>query len=177
SRPTSSPSPKGVTFRLTPEPGVTASGTITLLADQSTTAIELKVSGLQANSSHVSHIHLGTCQSRGGIAFALNQVVADGQGDAEDLTQQVALKAIPRLRQNAAASSIRGYLFATARSVLGGFWSTRLGLSEAELHEDLMLSVPPEPPSEGGTETAQRILAQLSDNYRRVLELRFLYVY
>src|SRR2546430_10497407 len=83
SRPTSSPSPKGVTFRLTPEPGVTASGTITLLADQSTTAIELKVSGLQANSSHVSHIHLGTCQSRGGIAFALNQVVADGQGMAD----------------------------------------------------------------------------------------------
>src|SRR5437879_11834138 len=99
------------------------------------------------------------------------------RADAEDPTQQVALKAIPRLRQNAAASSIRGYLFATARSVLGGFWSTRLGLSEAELHEDLMLSVPPEPPSEGGTETVQRILAQLSDNYRRVLELRCLYWY
>ena len=113
---------------------------------------------------------------------------AVGDGDLRDMlavvgldnllqTQQVALKAIPRLRQNAAASSIRGYLFATARSVLGGFWSTRLGLSEAELHEDLMLSVPPEPPSEGGTETVQRILAQLSDNYRRVLELRFLYGY
>src|ERR1700692_1862473 len=50
--------------------------------------------------------------------------------DAEDLTQQVAMKAIPRLRQGAPASAIRGYLFATARSVLGGFWSTRLGLSE-----------------------------------------------
>src|SRR5438445_10222407 len=81
--PTSSPSPKGVTFRLTPEPGVTATGTITLLADQSTTAIELQVKGLQANSTHVSHIHLGTCQSRGGIAFALNPVVADGQGDSD----------------------------------------------------------------------------------------------
>ncbi|TMG11276.1 MAG: sigma-70 family RNA polymerase sigma factor [Chloroflexi bacterium] len=111
------------------------------------------------------------------LVYAFIYARVGNRADAEDLTQQVALKAIPRLRQNAAASSIRGYLFATARSVLGGFWSTRLGLSEAELHEDLMLSVPPEPPSEGGTETVQRILAQLSDNYRRVLELRFLYGY
>jgi len=112
------------------------------------------------------------------LVYAFIYARVGNRADAEDLTQQVALKAIPRLRQNAAASSIRGYLFATARSVLGGFWSTRLGLSEAELHEDLMLSVPPpDPPSEEGTETVQRILAQLSDNYRRVLELRFLYGY
>jgi RNA polymerase sigma-70 factor (ECF subfamily) len=99
------------------------------------------------------------------------------RADAEDLTQLVAMKAIPRLRQGAPASAIRGYLFATARSVLGGFWSTRLGLSEAELHEDLVLVVPPAPPSDERAETVQRILAQLSDNYRRVLELRFLHGY
>ena len=62
---------------------MTATGTISLTAAQSTTTIELKIQGLQANSSHVSHIHLGTCQSRGSIAFALNQVVADGQGMAD----------------------------------------------------------------------------------------------
>jgi|SRR5438128_2570924 len=78
-----SPSPKASIFRLSPEPGVTANGTITLIAEQRTTRIELKVNGLQANSTHVSHIHLGTCQSRGGIAFALNPVVADGQGDSD----------------------------------------------------------------------------------------------
>jgi Cu/Zn superoxide dismutase len=72
-----------LTFRLAPEPGVTATGTISLVAAQKTTSIELKITGLQANSSHVSHIHLGSCQSRGGIAFALNQVVADGQGAAD----------------------------------------------------------------------------------------------
>ena len=99
------------------------------------------------------------------------------RADAEDLTQQVALKAIPRLRQGAPASAIRGYLFATARSVLGGFWSTRLGLSEAELREDLALPVPTTPPSDEGVEIVQQILAQLSDNYRRVLELRFLHGY
>src|SRR6195256_5871070 len=98
------------------------------------------------------------------------------RADAEDLTQQVARKAIPRLREGSAASAIRGYLFATARSVLGGFWSTRLGLSEAELHEDLALVVPPAP-TEERADVVQRILAELSDNYRRVLDLRFLHGY
>ena len=111
------------------------------------------------------------------LVYAFIYARVGNRADAEDLTQQVALKAIPRLRQNAAASSIRGYLFATARSVLGGFWSTRLGLSEAELREDLALPVPTTPPSDEGVEIVQQILAQLSDNYRRVLELRFLHGY
>jgi RNA polymerase sigma factor (sigma-70 family) len=112
------------------------------------------------------------------LVYAFIYARVGNRADAEDLTQQVALKAIPRLRPDAPASSIRGYLFATARSVLGGFWSTRLGLSEAELREDLALAPPPTtPPSEEGAETVQRILVQLSDNYRRVLELRFLHGY
>src|ERR1700726_547136 len=111
------------------------------------------------------------------LVYAFVYARVGNRADAEDLTQQVALKAIPRLREGAAASAIRGYLFATARSVLGGFWSTRLGLSEAELHEDLALAVPPTPPSEDRADTVQRILAELSDNYRRVLELRFLHGY
>jgi len=111
------------------------------------------------------------------IVYAFIYARVGNRADAEDLTQQVAMKAIPRLRQNAPASAIRGYLFATARSVLGGFWSTRLGLSEAELHEDLALALPPSPPSEESADTVKLILAQLSDNYRRVLELRFLHGY
>src|SRR2546430_1594906 len=74
-------------------------------------------------------------------------------------------------------SAIRGYLFPTARSVLGGFWSPRLGLSEAELHEDPPLALPTSPPSEESADPVQQILAQLSDNYRHVLELRFLHGY
>ena len=83
SSPSAAPSATPMTFRLTPEPGVTAGGTIELTATARTTTIELKIQGLQAISSHVSHIHLGSCQSRGGIAFALNPVVADGQGMAD----------------------------------------------------------------------------------------------
>ena len=111
------------------------------------------------------------------LVYAFIYARVGNRADTEDLTQQVAMKAIPRLREGAPASAIRGYLFATARSVLGGFWSTRLGLSEAELREDLAMAIPPGPPSEEGAETVQLILAQLSDNYRRVLQLRFLHGY
>ena len=111
------------------------------------------------------------------LVYAFIYARVGNRADAEDLTQQVALKAIPRLRQGSPPSAIRGYLFATARSVLGAFWSTRLGLSEAELREDLALAVPTDPPSEENAELVQRILARLSGNYRRVLELRFLHGY
>src|SRR4029079_3523643 len=98
------------------------------------------------------------------LVYAFIYARVGNRPDAEALTQQVAMKAIPRLRQGAPASAIRGYLFATARSVLGAFWSTRLGLSEAELHEDLAMAIPAGPPSEEPAERAQRILAALSDN-------------
>jgi RNA polymerase sigma-70 factor (ECF subfamily) len=111
------------------------------------------------------------------LVYAFIYARVGNRADAEDLTQQVAMKAIPRLREGSPASAIRGYLFATARSVLGGFWSRRLGLSEAELHEDLALAVPHAPPSQERADTVQGILAELSDNYRRVLELRFLHGY
>jgi RNA polymerase sigma-70 factor, ECF subfamily len=111
------------------------------------------------------------------LVYAFIYARVGNRPDAEDLTQQVAMKAIPRLRQGAPASAIRGYLFATARSVLGAFWSTRLGLSEAELHEDLAMAIPPGPVSVEPEERAHMILAGLSDNYRRVLELRFLHGY
>jgi RNA polymerase sigma factor (sigma-70 family) len=108
-------------------------------------------------------------------AFIYSRV--GNRADAEDLTQQVAMKAIPRLRQGAPPSAVRGYLFATARSVLGGFWSTRLGLSESELHDDLAMATPPSGYSEESVERVRQVLEQLSDNYRRVLELRFLHGY
>ena len=112
------------------------------------------------------------------LVYAFIYARVGNRADAEDLTQQVALKAIPRLRPGSPPSAVRGYLFATARSVLGGFWSTRLGLSEAELRDDLALTSPPvAAPPDQRAETVQQILAQLSDNYRRVLELRFLHGY
>ena len=75
------------TFKLNPaDSSVKSKGTITLTAGPNSTTVELKITGLQASSSHISHIHLGSCAGRGGIAFALNQVVADGQGTADTKT-------------------------------------------------------------------------------------------
>jgi hypothetical protein len=86
--PTPSPSASTAdqTFNMSAEQGVNASGTVTVSAGATSTAIEIKLNGLQAGSSHVSHVHIGSCQQRGGIAFALNQVIADGQGMADTRT-------------------------------------------------------------------------------------------
>ena len=78
-----SPSPSSLSFKLNPEPTVTASGTVTVVPGGGSTKIEVRVTGLQPNSSHVSHVHAGSCQSRGGIARALMPVVANGQGEAD----------------------------------------------------------------------------------------------
>ena len=106
------------------------------------------------------------------FAFIFSRV--GNRPDAEDLTQQVALKAIPRLRAGSSTASIRAYLFATARSALGGFWAARFGIAQEELQEGLVSAPPPFTYSEDAADRASRILAQLPDNYRRVLELRFL---
>ena len=105
-------------------------------------------------------------------AFIFSRV--GNRPDAEDLTQQVAMKAIPRLRTGAGKAAIRAYLFATARSALGGFWAAKFGIAQEELQEELVSAAPPPIQSEDATNRATRILALLPDNYRRVLELRFL---
>jgi RNA polymerase sigma-70 factor, ECF subfamily len=96
--------------------------------------------------------------------------------DAEDLTQQVALKALPRLQEGAPQPAIRSYLFATARSVLGAFWSARLRLPEAELADELpdRAEAGSREPSVEASEWLERTLAALPGHYREVLELRFL---
>lgn len=98
------------------------------------------------------------------------------RSDAEDLTQQVALKALPRLRDGSSAPAVRGYLYATARSVLAAFWTGRSRLPESELTESTWVKpeseeLLPEP------ETAAwvtRILESLNPSHRQLLELRFL---
>ena len=96
------------------------------------------------------------------------------RADAEDLTQQVALKAIPRLRSGASPGAIRSYLFATARSALASFWSARFGLPEEELREDTYVEGDRPGPAGESVERVERILSRLPANYRKLLELRFL---
>lgn len=107
-------------------------------------------------------------------AFIYSRV--GNRADAEDLTQHVALKALPRLRNGYAGPAVRGYLYTTARSVMASFWSHRSRVPEAELADDVWvdgrgdeLAAPPE-----AAAWVERTLCALPANYRRVLELRFL---
>jgi Cu/Zn superoxide dismutase len=70
-------------FKLNAVPPGTASGTITVTTTATSLTVELHVTGLQAASIHVSHIHVGSCTARGGILRALNPVIADSQGGAD----------------------------------------------------------------------------------------------
>jgi len=111
------------------------------------------------------------------LVYAFIYARVGNRPDSEDLTQQVALKAIPRLREGASAAAVRAYLFATARSVLAGFWSGRFGMPEDELRDDLWVEKS-EPDAAGEqVERVRRILDRLPGNYRRLLELRFLHGY
>ncbi len=97
--------------------------------------------------------------------------------DAEDLTTQVFMRALPRLRLPAAIEEIRSYLIATSRTVLADHWRRHYDVQLAELQEHLTAA--PEDHvdpalEEEGIRRANAVLTQLPDNYRQVLELRFL---
>jgi len=95
--------------------------------------------------------------------------------DAEDLTAEVFMAAYGPLRTTASRPEVRGYLVATARTVLAGFWRRRLGkeVTTVELDRDVVFLN--EPPTDSDAPArAERVLAQLPDRYRQVLELRFL---
>src|SRR3982075_655675 len=108
------------------------------------------------------------------LVYAYVYARVGNRPDAEDVTQQVALKAIPRLRAGASAPAIRAYLFAAARSALASFWAARFGLPEDELRDDLWVEKHAPEPGTASADRVHGILDQLPGNYRRVLELRFL---
>jgi RNA polymerase sigma factor (sigma-70 family) len=109
-----------------------------------------------------------------GLIYAFLYRRVGNREDAEDLTQEVALKGLPRLQEGRETAAIRGYLFATARSVLASFWARRLGRPEAELPEDLWLEEAEPVTTTAAADEVERVLGALPDRYRRLLDLRFL---
>ncbi|HEY2705207.1 MAG TPA: sigma-70 family RNA polymerase sigma factor [Candidatus Dormibacteraeota bacterium] len=101
------------------------------------------------------------------------------QPDAEDLTSQVFLGALPHLRPGASGGEVHRYLLATARTVLADHWRRRMGVELTTLDEETAAA-----PGEGGdageataTERVRRVrrlLSALPANHRTILELRFL---
>jgi RNA polymerase sigma factor (sigma-70 family) len=96
------------------------------------------------------------------------------QADAEDLTAEVFLAALRPLRLSASVAEVRTYLRNTARTVLAAHWRQTMGREITEIDDNV--AAPPE--SEEAISTAPErvaaVMETLPDNYRRILELRFL---
>jgi RNA polymerase sigma-70 factor (ECF subfamily) len=95
--------------------------------------------------------------------------------DAEDLTAEVFLAAMPRLRPDASVGEVRAYLRATARTTLAEHWRRTLGRQLTSIDPDAIadeFAAPPERPEAIGQ--VRRLLAALPERYRKILELRFL---
>jgi RNA polymerase sigma-70 factor (ECF subfamily) len=105
--------------------------------------------------------------------------------DAEDLTSQVFLKAAQHLDTDRDAPSMRAWLYQVARTTITDHWRdyyrSDLRSIEALEEEQGWQCSTPEPAAvavPAGVETqVAAILASLPENYRRVLDLRFLQGY
>lgn len=92
--------------------------------------------------------------------------------DAEDLAEEALMQTLKTLRLPAPVPTVRAYLVKTARTVLADHWRRHYAARDAanEL-EQLPVEIAT---SSDSSERAQRLLALLPDNFRSILELRFL---
>lgn len=98
------------------------------------------------------------------------------RGDAEDLTSQVFLSALPRIRPSSSSGEAHAYLVATSRTVLADHWRRRLGVQVTVIDENIAVAPEREDNHHRHDQVAriQRLLDLLPTNYRRILTLRFL---
>jgi len=115
-----------------------------------------------AYASHVTPIYLYLCSRVG------------NRPDAEDLTSQVFVKAIRKMRTDASATELRRWFYRVAQTTLADHWRQYYAEDVVELSEE---TSSPSAPSKENPEALRRvecILQMLPESYRRVLELRFL---
>ena len=91
---TAPPAPK-ISFPMTAQNGSSVSGTADVVKTAGSFTLTVKLTGLPSNSSHVSHIHAGNCAMPGGVAFALQQLIADSSGAATMITVVPASYSVP----------------------------------------------------------------------------------
>jgi hypothetical protein len=78
-----SASPKpSATFTMGQMNGSGVTGTGQVYKGAGTFTVSIQMHGMEAKSSHMSHVHIGSCAKPGNIAYALLQVVADAEGNA-----------------------------------------------------------------------------------------------
>ena len=93
--------------------------------------------------------------------------------DAEDLSTEVFLAALRPIRLTATVAEVRGYLRATVRTVLSTYWC-EAGSEIVSIDDISDLPQSAEQPVRATRQLVDSVLAALPDNYRRILELRFL---
>ena len=95
---------------------------------------------------------------------------------AEDLTSAVFLKALRWLQENRRPESVKGWLYATARSEIADYWREqgRLDVLPLEAAEEMpMLAEVNDEQMQPLQERIQRLLDSLSERERAVLTLRY----
>ena len=112
-----------------------------------------------------------------GRLYRLMFAKVGNRADAEDLTAEVFLAAVPRVRAAASVGEVRADLLAVARTVLADHWRRTLGQQITTI-DPLELDQVPETtavPSTGvAARRVARLLEALPERYRRILQLRFL---
>jgi len=72
-----------------------ASGSAQLAVVNNQLTVKVTLSGLVPNSTHIAHIHSGSCEAQGAVKYPLNPIVADGQGNGTSITTVDQVTTIP----------------------------------------------------------------------------------
>jgi len=75
-----------VTMQGTIAPNEAANGKAEVIAENGKPALKITLTGLQPGSTHVSHIHAGSCAAQGPVVTMLNPVFADAKGNGTSIT-------------------------------------------------------------------------------------------
>ena len=70
----------------TMDPDESVHGSAQVQIEGNKVIVSIKVSGLAKNTTHMAHVHAGTCQLQGAVVYPLQPVVADANGDATSTT-------------------------------------------------------------------------------------------
>lgn len=76
------PTTPTIKFSMVAQNNSGVSGTGEVVKGSGSFKVTIKLTGMPANSSHISHVHTGSCAKPGGVAYALSQVIADASGAA-----------------------------------------------------------------------------------------------
>ena len=119
-------------------------------------------------------------QEKVGLIYRYVYKKVGNREDAEDLTSGIFLKAVSALNQECSPQSMHKWLFLIARTTVADYW--RAHYREPSTSLDELLEVGWEGPTEeepaaissGAAGRVQRLLQALPEQYREVLNCRFL---